>query len=65
MEQQEAGGGSPGQVLLLRCAWCERIKVGDAWIAPTEVPVAEHVYADIEGQSHGICPDCHAMLGPL
>jgi hypothetical protein len=57
-------GGSPDQVLLLRCAWCERIKIDDAWIASTEVPVEEHAREDIP-LTHGICPDCHAALGPL
>jgi hypothetical protein len=63
VEREELGAGSQDQVLLLRCAWCERIKSGDTWIASTEVPVDE-VREDTP-LTHGICPDCHAKLGPL
>jgi hypothetical protein len=39
--------------LLVRCAWCERIKMGDEWV-DAEVQAMRH--------SHGICPDCFAKL---
>jgi hypothetical protein len=51
--------------VIVRCAWCERIKVGDAWI---DVEVEAHAFrSDLEAaplRSHGICPDCFADLTP-
>jgi hypothetical protein len=48
--------------LLVRCAWCERIKRGDTWVAEVE---AMRLRLDaVEHHSHGICPDCFAKLTP-
>jgi hypothetical protein len=49
--------------LLVRCAWCKRIKRGATWVA--EVEAMRLTPADaIERHSHGICPDCFAELTP-
>ena len=50
--------------LLVRCAWCERIKVDDAWIAVTEMQAAQPTPDTVMQHSHGICPDCFAQLTP-
>lgn len=50
--------------ILVRCAWCERIKVGTAWIEPAEVHAMRFTPATVGHHSHGICPDCFAQLTP-
>jgi hypothetical protein len=51
--------------VIVRCAWCERIKVDDAWI---DADVEAHALRSDPGavtlRSHGICPDCFADLTP-
>jgi hypothetical protein len=51
--------------VIVRCAWCERIKVDDAWI---EADVEAHALRSTPDaaplRSHGICPDCFADLTP-
>jgi hypothetical protein len=61
-ERQQVGGGSPGQTLILRCAWCGRIKVDDAWIAAADSAALEPTPETVDERSDGICPDCHAKL---
>lgn len=46
----------PCSALTVRCAWCGRIRVGDAWMAPAIDP-------DPETLTHGICPDCARRYG--
>jgi NMD protein affecting ribosome stability and mRNA decay len=50
--------------LLVRCAWCERIKRGDRWVKPPEVEAMRLTPAAVVHRSHGICPDCFAKLTP-
>jgi hypothetical protein len=51
--------------VIVRCAWCERIKVGDAWIdADVEAHVLRSDPDAVVLRSHGICPDCFAELTP-
>jgi hypothetical protein len=50
--------------LLVRCAWCERIKRGDTWMEVAEVEAMRLTPDAIERHSHGICPDCFAKLTP-
>jgi hypothetical protein len=46
--------------ILVRCAWCERVKVADEWVdADVEAMRLGHGH-----HSHGICPDCFAKLTP-
>jgi hypothetical protein len=51
--------------VIVRCAWCERIKVDDAWV---DADVEAHALRSDPGagtlRSHGICPDCFAELTP-
>ena len=49
--------------LLVRCAWCERIKRGDEWV-DAEVQAMRLTPDAPEHHSHGICPDCFAKLTP-
>ena len=48
--------GESSERYLVRCAWCERIKVGDGFL--TVDPALARDVADHERTSHGICPDC-------
>jgi hypothetical protein len=50
--------------LLVRCAWCERIKTGDEWVDVAEVRAMRLTPEAPEHHSHGICPDCFAKLTP-
>jgi hypothetical protein len=50
--------------LLVRCAWCERIKVNDEWVEVAEVQAMRLTRHSPERHSHGICPDCFAKLTP-
>ena len=49
-----------GRVLLLRCAWCGRLRVGDEWllletIGSDQTSIAEDL---VRRSTHGICPGC-------
>jgi hypothetical protein len=44
--------------LLTRCAWCERIRVGDGWFAVEELVRGGITPAARERLTHGICPSC-------
>ena len=50
--------------LLVRCAWCERIKMDDEWVEGAEVQTMRQTRRSPERHSHGICPDCFAKLTP-
>ena len=51
-----------GPDLLVRCAWCGRIKAGDEWF---DVTAHAHLTpAAVDRCSHGICPDCFSELTP-
>ena len=48
------------ETLLVRCAWCNRLRVGDEWlelqaIGTGQTRIAERLLRD---STHGICPDC-------
>jgi hypothetical protein len=48
-----------GEVVLVRCAWCERIRIApDEWVEAGGA-VAAHA---LDEASHGICPACFARL---
>lgn len=49
-----------GGKLLLHCAWCGRLEVGDEWlrleaIGSGQTRIAEQL---VRRSTHGICPDC-------
>jgi len=59
-DRREIDDAVSGLALLLRCAWCGRIKLDGTWVAAADEQAPE----SIEGRSHGICPDCNAKLTP-
>jgi len=45
------------ETFLTRCAWCQRLRLGEEWIRAEEVP--PFLLADLDDRStHGICPAC-------
>jgi hypothetical protein len=48
------------RILLTRCAWCQRLKVGDQWLHLEGVGEGQTRIATslAKNASHGICPDC-------
>jgi uncharacterized protein YlaI len=50
--------------LLVRCAWCERIKLGDEWVDVAEVRAMRLTHDSVGHYSHGICPECYTRLTP-
>jgi hypothetical protein len=54
---REAGARS---TMLVHCAWCGRLEVGDEWleldaIGSGQTRIAEQL---VRRSTHGICPDC-------
>jgi hypothetical protein len=52
-----------GQELPVHCAWCDRVKRGEAWVLG-EVRTARFLRRPAPEASHGICPECLARLTP-
>ena len=55
---REARGG---EKLLLRCAWCGKLQIGDEWlrleaIGSGQMRIAEEL---VRRSTHGICPECY------
>jgi len=53
-----------GGELLLHCAWCQKLQVGDEWlwldaIGSGQTRIAEHL---VWQSTHGICPDCYERV---
>ena len=53
-----------GRTMLLHCAWCGRLEVGDEWlrleaIGTGQTRIAEHL---VRRSTHGICPDCFGRV---
>jgi hypothetical protein len=55
---------SAGRTLLLHCAWCGRLQVGEEWLelAADGEGSPEIASSLIRKSSHGICPDCFARV---
>lgn len=53
-----------GEVSIVRCAWCERFKLGEEWLPLEAIGQGQqHVEAVLLGQAtHGICPGCFREL---
>ena len=54
------GGGN----LLLRCAWCGKLQIGDEWllleaIGSGQMRIAEEL---VRRSTHGICPECYERV---
>jgi hypothetical protein len=49
-----------GEALLTRCAWCEKLKLGEEWLRLEAVGSGSMTIMEslIRKASHGICPDC-------
>jgi hypothetical protein len=48
-----------GTVLLVHCAWCERLRLGEEWLRLSDVGSGPRIAESlIQKSSHGICPDC-------
>lgn len=53
-----------GKTMLLHCAWCGRLEVGDEWlrldaIGRGQTRIAEQL---VLRSTHGICPDCFGRV---
>jgi hypothetical protein len=50
--------------LLTACAWCERVQVGDAWLAPELAIRTLRTFEWPEAPlfTHGMCEHCFAFL---
>jgi cytochrome c2 len=53
-----------GPEMLVRCAWCGRIRAGDQWFAVGPDLHVQLTPGNIDRSSHGICPECLAELAP-
>lgn len=55
-----------GEVAIIRCAWCDRFKVGREWLLLEAIGGGQqHIRASLlRGASHGICPDCYRARKP-
>lgn len=54
---REAGAGS---TMLVHCAWCGRLEVGDEWLGLSAIGSGQTRIAEriVRRSTHGICPDC-------
>ena len=53
-----------GETMLVHCAWCGRVEIGDEWlrleaIGTGQARIAEQV---VRRSSHGICPECFGRV---
>jgi hypothetical protein len=55
---------SAGKTLLLHCAWCGKLQVGEEWLelAADGEGRPEITASLIRKSSHGICPECFARV---
>jgi hypothetical protein len=53
-----------GGTLLLHCAWCGRLEVGDEWLRLDAIGTGQTRIAEqlVRRSTHGICPDCFARV---
>ncbi len=63
-DKRELADVTAGTAVIVRCAWCERVKVDGEWADPAEVQAMRRLPAERLHHSHGICPDCLAQLTP-
>jgi hypothetical protein len=49
-----------GGTMLLHCAWCGRLEVGDEWLRLEAIGTGQTRIAEqlVRHSTHGICPDC-------
>ena len=63
-ENRDLNESPSANAVLVRCAWCERIKVDDEWVDAAEVQAMRLTPETPGYHTHGICPDCFAELTP-
>jgi len=53
-----------GEAVLTMCGWCDRFLVGEEWVEVEEAAARLGLFAlpQMPTISHGVCPDCTAML---
>jgi hypothetical protein len=58
---REARGGGR---LLLHCAWCQRLQVGDEWLRLDAIGTGQTRIAEqlVRQSTHGICPECYEQV---
>ncbi|HET8751094.1 MAG TPA: hypothetical protein VFM43_01045 [Gaiellaceae bacterium] len=56
MLREARGGGT----MLLRCAWCGRLEVGEEWLQLEAIGTGQTRIAQqlVRQSTHGICPEC-------
>jgi hypothetical protein len=54
---RDAGAGG---TMLVHCAWCRRLQVGDEWLGLEAIGTGQTRIAEqlVRRSTHGICPDC-------
>jgi hypothetical protein len=55
----DASGRGQHGPMLTRCAWCERVALGEGWLEP-EIFEKRQIAGQGYRLTHGICPDCLA-----
>ena len=50
------------QLLVTRCAWCERYEVGNRWLPEKKIKTFLRGGDWMSDATHGICPDCVQSL---
>jgi len=48
--------------LVMRCAWCDRIALGQGWVPHDDVLQQQPLAPQLDPVIHGICPDCFALV---
>ena len=57
-QRKQSGSAGRGLRWVVRCAWCERYRAGDAWI---DLKAFES-FTKTTRVTHGICDDCLTRL---
>jgi hypothetical protein len=49
-----------GRTMLVHCAWCGRLEIGDEWLKLEAIGTGQTRIAEqlVQQSTHGICPDC-------
>ena len=62
-ERHDAEKPDEGVAMVVRCAWCGRVKEGESWLEVDEVLAMRLVRPAPDESTHGICPDCFERHG--
>ena len=49
-----------GGTMLVHCAWCSRLEIGDEWLRLEAIGTGQTRIAEqlVQQSTHGICPEC-------